>query len=145
MVDHSRSVLASALLVVAAVIGGVLFKDYLSNSRPGTLIGGGSIVVYFIQINNILGIGSAVFIFTLTALSNIKMSNSGEQATSGLAEVLGALLFGVIVAASIHRICATICILFSLGSLFFLTSIAQQRYAPVSASAQQAASIKKRK
>lgn len=85
-----------------------------------------------------------MFIFTLTAISNIKMSNFGIHSKSGLTEVIGALIFGVITAASIHRVSATICVLFSLGSLVFLTGIAQKHYAPT-ASTQQAASIKKRK
>lgn len=124
MADHQRSSLLSALLVVVLIGVGQLFKGTLADSRPGTLIGGGIFKNYFNSFNSLhLGIGSLVFVFTLTAISNLKMSGVGVQAKSGLGEVIGALLFGVIVAASIHRVSATISILFSLGLLVFLTGI----------------------
>lgn len=103
MVDHTRSVLLSSILVVVFIITGQFFKEHLAGSRPGTLIAG--------------GLGTLVFVFTLTAISNMKMSNLGSHSACGLSEVFGALLFGVVTAASIHRVSATICILFSLGSL----------------------------
>jgi hypothetical protein len=103
MVDHTRSVLLSSLLVVVFILVGQIFKESLASSRPGTLAAG--------------GLGSLVFVFTLTAISNMKMSNVGSTSTCGLTEVIGALFFGVITSASIHRVSATICILLSLGSL----------------------------
>lgn len=43
MVDHTRSALLSALLVVGFILSGQLFKETLAGSRPGTLLGGGSL------------------------------------------------------------------------------------------------------
>ncbi|KAI6178588.1 Elongator complex protein 1 [Aphelenchoides besseyi] len=115
MVDHSRSALVSLVLVIVFVAVGQLFKEPLASSRQGTLIAG--------------GLGSLVFVFTLTAVSNMKMSSAGESAKSGLAEVFLALFFGVLNSALIHRVATTICFFFSIGLLLFLTGIAQTRYA----------------
>lgn len=51
-----------------------------------------------------LGISAIVFVFTLTAISNLKMSMGGVHAKSGLFEVGLSLAIGVLVAASIHRV-----------------------------------------
>lgn len=148
MVDHTRSALLSCLLVVAAIGTGQVLKRLLENSRSGNLVGGGNQSTFnyliCIAVNSliILGLGAVVFLYTLTALSNLKMAKFGEGAKSGLLEVFVALTFGVITSASIHRVSATSCILFSLSSLVFLTGIAKERY---DITAQQTSTIKKRK
>ncbi|KAI1713601.1 keratinocyte-associated protein 2 domain-containing protein [Ditylenchus destructor] len=95
---------------------GQVFKEQLSATRQGTLVAG--------------GLGSLVFTFTLTAISNFKMSNLGPNAKSGLFEASIALLVAIIASASIHRVAITICILFSGVQLFFINGISQTRYQP---------------
>ncbi|KAI6241323.1 TM2 domain-containing protein [Aphelenchoides fujianensis] len=128
MVDHPRSALISLVLVIVCVAGGQLFKGTLVSSRQGTVIAG--------------GLGSMIFVFTLTALSNFKMSSAGENAKSGLGEVIAALFLALVSSALIHRAAATTCLFFSVVLLVALTGIAHTRYS-TGAQAQVAAGKKR--
>lgn len=90
MSTHSFSAGISFALTIITIAAGQTFKTYLSASRQGTLIAG--------------LLGSLVFLFTLTAISNLKMSSAGSHVKSGLGEVVIALLIGIIASASIHRV-----------------------------------------
>uniref|UniRef100_A0A914GYU8 Dolichyl-diphosphooligosaccharide--protein glycosyltransferase subunit KCP2 n=1 Tax=Globodera rostochiensis TaxID=31243 RepID=A0A914GYU8_GLORO len=114
--SNGFSALLSLLVVLSCIIVGQSFKALLAESRQGNLAAG--------------GLGSVVFAFTLTAISNLKMANAGPSAKCGLFECGVALFFGVLSSASIHRISITICVLFSAVLLFFLTGISHKRYDP---------------
>uniref|UniRef100_A0A183CMB5 Dolichyl-diphosphooligosaccharide--protein glycosyltransferase subunit KCP2 n=1 Tax=Globodera pallida TaxID=36090 RepID=A0A183CMB5_GLOPA len=114
--SNGFSALLSLLVVLSCIIVGQSFKALLAESRQGNLVAG--------------GLGSVVFAFTLTAISNLKMANAGPSAKCGLFECGVALFFGVLSSASIHRISITICVLFSVVLLFFLTGISHKRYDP---------------
>jgi hypothetical protein len=85
-----------------------------------------------------------VFVFTLTAISNLKMAMT-PYSKSGLFEVGIGLVVAVITAASIHRIAITMCLLFSGVLLFFVNSISQARYSAAAQTAQQSVAGKKKK
>lgn len=88
--------------------------------------------------------------FTLTTLSNLKMSLNGVVEKSGLFDITISLFIAIISSGSIHRIAITICILFSIILLFFLNNISNNRYttkhlATSSSSKHAVVSEKKRK
>uniref|UniRef100_A0A914Y540 Dolichyl-diphosphooligosaccharide--protein glycosyltransferase subunit KCP2 n=1 Tax=Panagrolaimus superbus TaxID=310955 RepID=A0A914Y540_9BILA len=72
MANHSFSAGVSLALAFVIIAAGQTFKTYLAASRQGTLIAG--------------ILGSLVFLFTLTAMSNFKMSSSGSHVKSGLGD-----------------------------------------------------------
>ncbi|VDK73556.1 unnamed protein product [Litomosoides sigmodontis] len=115
MASHSTSA-AVAFLIAIIIIGiGQIMKNDLAASKAGTLIAG--------------ALGSLVFVFLLTALSNFQMTSVGEQVKAGLAEVFLCLFVAVVASATIHRVAITVCMLFSAFLLFLLTGISQTRYA----------------
>uniref|UniRef100_A0AAF5Q4V6 Dolichyl-diphosphooligosaccharide--protein glycosyltransferase subunit KCP2 n=1 Tax=Wuchereria bancrofti TaxID=6293 RepID=A0AAF5Q4V6_WUCBA len=89
-------------------------KNDLAASKVGTLFAG--------------ILGSLIFVFLLTALSNFQMSSIGEQVKVGLTEVFVCLTIALIASATIHRVAITVCLLFSIFLLFLLTGISQTRY-----------------
>uniref|UniRef100_A0A914QP90 Dolichyl-diphosphooligosaccharide--protein glycosyltransferase subunit KCP2 n=1 Tax=Panagrolaimus davidi TaxID=227884 RepID=A0A914QP90_9BILA len=113
MANHSFSgvVFALALLTFTA---GQTFKTYLAGSLQSTLVAG--------------ILGSFVFLFMLTAMSNFKMSSADSHVKSGLTEVLIALLIGIVASASIHRVSFTICLLASGVLLYLDTFVSHERY-----------------
>ncbi|KAH7713305.1 keratinocyte associated protein 2 [Aphelenchoides avenae] len=122
MANHGFSAAVALVLALVAIAGGQLFKETLAASRQGTLIAG--------------GLGSLVFIFTLTAISNAKMASVGSQEKSGLNEVLIALVIAVIASGAIHRVSITVCVLFSVALLFFVNEVSQARYGATTAQQQ---------
>ncbi|VDN38152.1 unnamed protein product [Gongylonema pulchrum] len=73
----------------------LILQSDLAATKPGTLIAG--------------CLGSLVFVFLLTALSNFQMAADGESVKAGLAEAIVCLLVALIVSASIHRVAISVC------------------------------------
>ncbi|VDK72001.1 unnamed protein product, partial [Onchocerca ochengi] len=67
------SALVSFLIAVIIIATGQIMKNDLAASKVGTLIAG--------------GLGSLVFVFLLTALSNFQMFSIGKQVKAGLTDV----------------------------------------------------------
>uniref|UniRef100_A0A914C6F3 Dolichyl-diphosphooligosaccharide--protein glycosyltransferase subunit KCP2 n=1 Tax=Acrobeloides nanus TaxID=290746 RepID=A0A914C6F3_9BILA len=130
MANHSLSALISLFITILLIALGQTFKSTLAASRQGTLLTG--------------GLSALVFVFTLTAISNLKMAMT-PHSKSGLFEVGIGLVVAVITAASIHRIAITMCLLFSGVLLFFVNSISQGRYSAAAQTAQQSVASKKKK
>ncbi|KHN72369.1 Protein KRTCAP2 -like protein [Toxocara canis] len=129
MTNHTTSTILSFLAVLLLLAGIQVMKTELAASRAGTLVGG--------------VLCSVLFVFILTAVSNMQMSSAGEGAKAGLFEVIICLMLAVITAASVHRVTATVCVLLCVFLVFILSSIAQTRYnTPV---AQQSITLKKKK
>ncbi|EFO26076.1 keratinocyte associated protein 2 [Loa loa] len=114
MANHSTSALVAFLIAIIIIAIGQIMKNDLAASKAGTLIAG--------------ALGSLVFVFLLTALSNFQMSSISEQVKAGLTEVFLCLVVAVIASATIHRVAITVCLLFSAFLLFLLTGISQTRY-----------------
>uniref|UniRef100_A0A914P2H1 Dolichyl-diphosphooligosaccharide--protein glycosyltransferase subunit KCP2 n=1 Tax=Panagrolaimus davidi TaxID=227884 RepID=A0A914P2H1_9BILA len=111
--NHSFSGVAFALSLLT-ITAGQTFKTYLAGSLQGTSVAG--------------ILGSFVFLFMLTAMSNFKMSSASSHVKSGLTEVLIALLIGIVASASIHRVSVTICLLASGVLLYHATFVSHERY-----------------
>uniref|UniRef100_A0A0N5AEQ7 Dolichyl-diphosphooligosaccharide--protein glycosyltransferase subunit KCP2 n=1 Tax=Syphacia muris TaxID=451379 RepID=A0A0N5AEQ7_9BILA len=119
MTNHIGSAILSLLGAVVAVTVGQVAKADLAGSRLGTVAAG--------------GLGSIVFVFLLTAISNLQMASSGTQAKAGISEVTIALIISLIISATIHRVAFTVCFLFSALFLYLIADISQARYGvPVS-------------
>uniref|UniRef100_A0A1A9WFT0 Uncharacterized protein n=1 Tax=Glossina brevipalpis TaxID=37001 RepID=A0A1A9WFT0_9MUSC len=83
------------------------------------------------QLNTIFGgfIGSWLFLFSLTSLSNVEMLLFGEDFSSKfIPEILFCLVVAVVAAGVVHRVCATTCILFSMLGLYFVDRISNAYY-----------------
>ncbi|VDD86565.1 unnamed protein product [Enterobius vermicularis] len=94
MSNFAGSAVVSFLIAVIGIAFGQLIKSDLIATRLGTIIAG--------------GLSSVVFVFLLTALSNLEMAFLGSQAKAGLAEVSVALIISLLVSASIHRVAVTV-------------------------------------
>lgn len=164
---NSFSALLSLLVVLSCIMVGQVFKPLLADSRQGNLAAGGwyfsspfLTMICFVKtslphsfqhsicpppppFSSVLG--SLVFAFALTALSNLKMASAGASAKCGLFECAFALFVGCLSSASIHRISITLCVLFSAVLLFFLTGISHKRYGTDLPSAAAVGGGKKRK
>ncbi|MFH4978390.1 hypothetical protein AB6A40_005099 [Gnathostoma spinigerum] len=129
MSNYSGSAIISLLFAVLLIGGGQMMKPHLSTSRTGSLIAG--------------ILGSLIFVFLLSAISNFEMSSISPSVKAGLVEVSAALIVAMIVSSTIHRVAVTVCLLFSMIWLFYIMSISESVYGtPV---AHHVAPIKKRK
>uniref|UniRef100_A0A915ATK6 Dolichyl-diphosphooligosaccharide--protein glycosyltransferase subunit KCP2 n=1 Tax=Parascaris univalens TaxID=6257 RepID=A0A915ATK6_PARUN len=114
MTNHVASSIISSLLVVL-ILGGIqIMKAELAATRPGTLIAG--------------ILCSVIFVFVLTAVSNMQMASVGDGARAGLLEVVVCMLLAMIVAATVHRVSVTVCLLLCIFFAFILSTIAHTRY-----------------
>ncbi|RWS15019.1 protein KRTCAP2-like protein, partial [Dinothrombium tinctorium] len=97
-----------------------VYKYYLSSSQLMTIVGG--------------YLGSLVFIFLLTAISNLEMSLFGKHFQAKFVEgELGlTLLVSCFVSGLIHRVSITTCVIFSLIALYYLNRISVRRHQVVS-------------
>ncbi|KAL3993675.1 Keratinocyte-associated protein 2 family protein [Acanthocheilonema viteae] len=114
MASHSTSAVVSFLIAIIIIGIGQVMKNDLAASKVGTLVAG--------------ALGSLVFVFLLTAISNFEMSSIGEQVKAGLTEVFLCLFVALIASATIHRVAITVCLLCSAFLLFLLTGISQTKY-----------------
>ena len=110
----------SATFVVSLVFSVLTFstmqilKPHLIASQPMTIVGG--------------FIGSFMFIFLLTAVANLEKTVFGKQFQAKWLEVVLALGGSMFASASVHRVCATTCFLFSLGMLYSLNKMSTDEY-----------------
>lgn len=126
--SSATSGLISATISVLIIGVMQIFKAPIADSQLGTIFGG--------------FLGSQLFVFLLTAVSNFEMSafGSGFQARI-FPEIVFTMLTALFVSSTVHRVCITTCFLFSLGSLYYLNKISHSLYG----SPTQAQSIKKKK
>ncbi|KAI1292787.1 Protein KRTCAP2 -like protein [Halotydeus destructor] len=123
---------AALSLAVSLIIGGGIrfFKTILSSNQLLTVVGG--------------YLGSLVFIFLLTAVSNIQMHLFGKQYQTKLFEVILSLLLACLVSSLVHRVSITTCILFSFMALYFLNKISNRVHQAAPPVATLASAKKKR-
>ncbi|VDN01907.1 unnamed protein product [Thelazia callipaeda] len=94
MANHSTSATVSFLLAIIVIGISQVLKNDLATTKTGTLVAG--------------ALGSLIFVFLLTALSNLQMASIGEQVKSGLSEASICLVIALIVSASVHRVAITV-------------------------------------
>lgn len=105
--SHSTSFAISAAISVSIVAAELMFKSFLSSTQPLTVVTG--------------FINSLLFVFLVTAVSNLEMMQFGPSFQTKLAEVILCLLFACTTAGLVHRVSVTTCFIFSLIALYRLT------------------------
>ena len=112
--NESASGVASLLLSVLTFSALQVLKPALTASKAATVAGG--------------ALASLVFLFALTALSNLEKAALGRHFASRWPEVAVSLALAAASAASVHRVCATTCVGFSLALLHGMSKISQETY-----------------
>lgn len=119
-VSTGTSLILSSVFVVLLFSGMQIYKPWFASSSFNTIFGG--------------YLGSLLFVLSLTAVGNLKNQMFGKQSQVKLyPEVLVCFIFSLIAAGSVHRVCATTCILFSITALYYLNKYSQKVYAVQSA------------
>ncbi|GAV03097.1 hypothetical protein RvY_13577 [Ramazzottius varieornatus] len=127
-VSSATSGLISAAISVLIIAVMQIFKVQIAATQLGTIFGG--------------FLGSQLFVFLLTAVSNLEVSTFGAGFQARVfPEIAFTMLTALFVSSTVHRVCITTCILFSLGSLYYLNRISNTLYG----SATQTQGIKKKK
>jgi hypothetical protein len=129
--SNGVSVVVSLAVSLLLVAGMQVFKTALASNQLLTIVGG--------------YLASLVFIFVLTAISNLQMNLFGKHFQTKTLEVLFSLVFACFVASLVHRVSITTCIIFSGIALYYLNRIGANHYSSSNSSAAQAVSSKKRR
>ncbi len=112
--NESASFVVSLSLSCVAFCAMMVLKPTLSATQLGT-VGGGAM-------------GSLVFLFLLTAVGNLEKTLLGRHFAARWAEVAFCMLVSAAMSATVHRVCATTCIVFSLLLLHGLHRLSQEVY-----------------
>uniref|UniRef100_A0AC35U0D2 Dolichyl-diphosphooligosaccharide--protein glycosyltransferase subunit KCP2 n=1 Tax=Rhabditophanes sp. KR3021 TaxID=114890 RepID=A0AC35U0D2_9BILA len=133
MTTHKKSALISISIAAALISLLLVFKGYLGSFKEGTFFGG--------------FIGSVIFMFLLTGISNLKNLDNKFQNSSGYIDITIALGIAVFVSSAVHGVSMTVSFLLSLFWIFLLSNISDRQHIGHSAPASSgiAAVIKKAK
>lgn len=141
------SFLIATICTVLIFSGMQMYKPWLISSQVHTIFGG--------------YLGSILFILSLTALGNLETCMFGKSfqvklfpegkyllklprpIVRHLFTVLICMLFSILSAAMIHRVCATTCLLLSLCTLYYVNKYSQKVHTQASAPAPQISKKKK--
>merc|ERR1712001_437498 len=79
------------------------------------------------QLMTILGglIGSILFVFLLTAIGNLEQIVFGKGFQTKLPETMLAMIVAMSASGSVHRVCVTTCLLFSMIMVYSMYKISQ--------------------
>ncbi|XP_043215269.1 protein KRTCAP2 homolog [Amphibalanus amphitrite] len=128
-VNSQTSMVLSLLLTVGLFAGLQLLKPQLTASPLLTVVTG--------------GVCSLLFLLLVTAVGNLEATLFGKGFQTKLLEVVLCLAMACTAAGMIHRVCITVCFIFSLAVLYYMNQLSQATYgAPV---AVQPAPSKKRR
>ena len=133
VLNESASFLVSVLLALLSFSSLQVLKPTLASTQAMTVAGG--------------ALASMVFVFLLTALGNLEKVLMGSGFASKWVEVCLCLAAAVSAAASVHRVCATTCVLFSAVWLYGMFKVSNEVYGAgtVAAAAGDSKNAKKRK
>jgi len=110
----SPSCVVSLALSVLLFSGMQMAKPFLVASQPATILGG--------------LLGSILFVFLLTGLGNLEKMAFGNNFQTKLPEALFCLIVAVMASASVHRVSASTCVLFSTAMLYSMNTISNQMH-----------------
>ena len=108
----SPSCVVSLALSVLLFSGMQMAKPLLIASQPATILGG--------------FLGSILFVFLLTGLGNLEKMAFGNGFQTKFPEALFCLVMAVMASASVHRVSASTCVLFSVAMLYSMNTISTQ-------------------
>ena len=111
---ESSSLPVASILALLTFSGMQWAKPLLASSQPMTILGG--------------FLGSILFVFILTAIGNLEQVLFGKGFQTKLPETIMALLIAMSASGSVHRVCATTCLIFSLVMVYSMYKISQQVY-----------------
>ena len=111
---ESSSLPVASILPLLTFSGMQWAKPLLASSQPMTILGG--------------FLGSILFVFILTAIGNLEQVLFGKGFQTKLPETIMALLIAMSASGSVHRVCATTCLIFSLVMVYSMYKISQQVY-----------------
>ena len=129
--NESATFVVSLVFSVLAFSAMQILKPQIISSQPMTIVGG--------------FIGSFIFTFLLTALANLEKTVFGKQFQTKWLEVVLALGGAIFASASVHRVCATTCFLFSMGMLYSMNKMSVEEYGVPEKSAVSETKSKKKK
>jgi len=116
VLDTKLSFGLSAVLAITTLAASQTFKVQLAETKGMTILGG--------------GLSSVFFMCLLTAIGNLEGIVLGKGfELQVIPEVVFALVVSMGVAASIHRVSITVCLLLSLTILYFMNIISQRTHA----------------
>ena len=108
----SPSCVVSLALSVLSFSGIQMAKPILVASQPATILGG--------------LLGSILFVFLLTGLGNLEKMAFGNGFQTKFPEALFCMVMAVMASASVHRVSASTCVLFSAAMLYSMNTISNQ-------------------
>ncbi|XP_077555583.1 protein KRTCAP2 homolog [Haemaphysalis longicornis] len=109
-VSTGVSAVLSSCLFMLLFAAMQIYKTHLASSQPMTILGG--------------FLGSILFILILTGVSNLECHFFGKNfQTKLIPEVLICLLVSMAAAGTVHRVCVTTCLIFSLVALYYISQI----------------------
>ena len=109
--SESSSFPVAAILTILTFSGMQMAKVTLASSQVMTILGG--------------LFGSILFVFLLTTIGNLEQVVFGKGFQTKLPETIFCLILAMAASGSIHRVCVTTCLLFSMIMLYSMYKISQ--------------------